>query len=142
VSSLVRADTIAHAFIHFVLPNPVVEGLGHAADLGGNGLNVAKRDGYSPRCSSTMRTARSRTSREKRFDILLMAPSSQSVQPPQNPGRFTLFCIQMQVLAQQPKATALDASSNSSDREKVEEAKTSTTGRMWASRWDFQVLQC
>ncbi|WP_233253948.1 hypothetical protein, partial [Limnohabitans sp. MMS-10A-192] len=41
-----------------------------------------------PRCSSTIRTARSRTSGEKRFDFLLMAPSSQSVEPPQNPGRF------------------------------------------------------
>jgi hypothetical protein len=36
-----------------------------------------------------MRTARSRTSGEKRFDFLLMAPSSQSVEPTQNPGRFT-----------------------------------------------------
>jgi hypothetical protein len=35
-----------------------------------------------------MRTARSRTSGEKRFDFLLMAPSSQSVEPPQNSGRF------------------------------------------------------
>ena len=46
--------------------------------------------GYSPRCSRTIRTARSRTSGEKRFDFLLMAPSSQSVEPPQNPGRFSL----------------------------------------------------
>jgi hypothetical protein len=36
-----------------------------------------------------MRTARSRTSGEKRFDFLLMAPSSQSVEPPQYPGRST-----------------------------------------------------
>ena len=35
-----------------------------------------------------MRTARSRTSGEKRFDFLLMAPSSQSLEPPQFPGRF------------------------------------------------------
>jgi hypothetical protein len=35
-----------------------------------------------------MRTARSPTSGEKRFDFLLMVPSSQSVEPPQNPGRF------------------------------------------------------
>ena len=34
--SLVRADAIAHAFIHFVLSNPVVECLRHAADLGCN----------------------------------------------------------------------------------------------------------
>jgi hypothetical protein len=38
-----------------------------------------------------MRTARSRISGEKRFDFLLMAPSSQSVEPPQNPGRF--ICV-------------------------------------------------
>jgi hypothetical protein len=30
------------------------------------------------------------TSCEKRFDFLLMAPSSKSVEPPQNPGRFTM----------------------------------------------------
>jgi hypothetical protein len=40
-----------------------------------------------------MRTARSRTSGEKRFDFLLMAPSSQSVEPPQNPGRFILHPV-------------------------------------------------
>ena len=38
-----------------------------------------------------MRTARSRTSGEKRLDFLLfMAPSSQSKEPPQFPGRFNL----------------------------------------------------
>jgi hypothetical protein len=36
-----------------------------------------------------MRTARSRISGEKRFDFLFMAPSSQSLEPPQNPGRFS-----------------------------------------------------
>jgi hypothetical protein len=36
-----------------------------------------------------MRTARSRISGEKRFDFLFMAPSSQSLEPPQIPGRFT-----------------------------------------------------
>jgi hypothetical protein len=35
-----------------------------------------------------MRTARSRISGEKRFDFLFMAPSSPSLEPPQNPGRF------------------------------------------------------
>jgi site-specific recombinase XerD len=35
-----------------------------------------------------MRTARSRTSGEKRFDLLI-APSSQRLEPPQNTGRFT-----------------------------------------------------
>ena len=47
---------------------------------------VGHRDGYSPRCSSTKRTASTRTSGEQRFDFLLMAPSSQSVEPLQNRG--------------------------------------------------------
>lgn len=34
--SLVRDGTIERAFIDFVLPKPIVEGLGQAADLGGN----------------------------------------------------------------------------------------------------------
>ncbi|WP_343623490.1 hypothetical protein, partial [Roseateles puraquae] len=42
----------------------------------------------SPRCSCTILTARSRTSGENLFD-LLMAQSSQSVEPPRNPGRFS-----------------------------------------------------
>ena len=36
-----------------------------------------------------MRTARSRTSGEKRLDLLI-APSSQRLEPPQNSGRFIL----------------------------------------------------
>ncbi|MEK8048396.1 hypothetical protein, partial [Ideonella margarita] len=40
------------------------------------------------RCSCTKRTARSRTSGENLFD-LFMAPSSQELEPPENPGRFT-----------------------------------------------------
>jgi hypothetical protein len=40
-----------------------------------------------------MRTARSRTSGEKRFVFLLMAPSSQSVEPPQNPGLFRMVAV-------------------------------------------------
>ncbi|MEK8048534.1 hypothetical protein AACH00_19445, partial [Ideonella sp. LYT19W] len=39
------------------------------------------------RCSCTKRTARSRTSGENLFD-LFMAPSSQELEPPENPGRF------------------------------------------------------
>jgi hypothetical protein len=34
-----------------------------------------------------MRTARSRTSGENLFDLFI-APSSQELEPPQNPGRF------------------------------------------------------
>ncbi|HKK05365.1 MAG TPA: hypothetical protein VKA50_05885, partial [Gammaproteobacteria bacterium] len=47
-------------------------------------------DEYSPRCSWTNRTARSRTSGENLFD-LFMAPFSQMLEPPQNPGRFILY---------------------------------------------------
>src|SRR5690606_21700800 len=50
---------------------------------------AAHSEGYSPRCSCTMRTARSRTSGEN-FDDLFMALSSQELEPPQNPGRFML----------------------------------------------------
>ena len=49
---------------------------------------AAHSDGYSPRCSCTILTARSRTSGENLFD-LLMAQSSQSVEPPRKPGRFS-----------------------------------------------------
>jgi len=48
---------------------------------------AAHRDGYSPRCSCTRRTARTRTSGENLLD-LVMAPFSQMLEPPQNPGRF------------------------------------------------------
>ncbi len=48
---------------------------------------AAHNDGYSPWCSCTSRTARSRTSGQNFFD-LFMAPSSQELGPPQNAGRF------------------------------------------------------
>lgn len=48
---------------------------------------AAHCEGYSPRCSCTMRTARSRTSGENLFD-LVVARSSQSGGPPPNTGRF------------------------------------------------------
>ncbi|WP_218142397.1 hypothetical protein, partial [Nitrosomonas eutropha] len=43
----------------------------------------------SLRCSCTRRTARALTSGEYLFD-LFMAPSSQILKPPQNPGRFSI----------------------------------------------------
>src|SRR5574340_303698 len=51
---------------------------------------AAHSGGYSPRCSCTMRTARSRTSGEYLgvVFLLFMAPFSQGKEPPQNPGRF------------------------------------------------------
>ena len=50
---------------------------------------AAHCDPCSPRCSNTIRTARSLTSGEYRVCFLLMAPSSQRVEPPRKPGRFT-----------------------------------------------------
>jgi len=44
----------------------------------------------SSRCSKTIRTARSLTSAEYRFDVL-MTPSSQSMESPGIPGRFRLW---------------------------------------------------
>jgi hypothetical protein len=49
---------------------------------------AAHNDGWSPRLSRTIRTARSWTSGEN-FGVLLKAPSSQELEPPKNPGRFT-----------------------------------------------------
>jgi hypothetical protein len=48
---------------------------------------VAHNDEYSPRCSSTILTARSRTSGENLFGFFI-APFSQIKEPPQFPGRF------------------------------------------------------
>src|SRR6478736_5553951 len=51
---------------------------------------AAQREACSPSCSRTIRTARARTSGENLFVVLLvMAPSSQELEPPANPGRFT-----------------------------------------------------
>src|SRR3990167_10356104 len=57
--------------------------------LGAMDSMAAQRDGYCPRCSCTILTARSRTSGENLF-VFFMAQSSQSVEPPQKPGRFNL----------------------------------------------------
>src|SRR5438105_3086439 len=50
---------------------------------------AAHCESYSRWCSKTIFTARSRTSGENLFDVL-MAPSSQELEPPKFPGRFTL----------------------------------------------------
>ncbi|MCW3701432.1 integrase core domain-containing protein, partial [Burkholderia cenocepacia] len=51
------------------------------------------------RCSRTRRTARSRTSGENLVTFLFMAPFSQELEPPQNPGRFnyTRECLAIEV---------------------------------------------
>jgi hypothetical protein len=78
---------LAHAGIDLVSLDPFEQRLRHAADLRRDRFDAAHSDGYSPRCSCTRLTARSRTSGENLFD-LFMAPSSQEFEPPQNPGRF------------------------------------------------------
>src|SRR5690348_5819088 len=52
---------------------------------------AAHCDACSVRCSNTIRTARSRTSLENfgDFDSVVMAPVSQELEPPANPGRLT-----------------------------------------------------
>src|SRR5690606_40347718 len=50
---------------------------------------AAHCDPCSPWCSSTIRTARSRSSGEYRVGVFFMAPSSQRLEPPEKPGRFT-----------------------------------------------------
>ena len=57
--------------------------------LGAMDLMAAHRDGYSPLCTCTRRTARFRTSGENFFDFF-MAQSSQRFKPPQNTGRFSI----------------------------------------------------
>src|SRR5204862_990570 len=52
---------------------------------------AAHRDGCSRSRSNTSRTARSRTSGENLFVVLLViAPPSQELEPPTNPGRFNI----------------------------------------------------
>src|SRR5215211_5843627 len=49
-------------------------------------------EAWSPPWSSTIRTARCRTSGENRFEVFfVMAPPSQGSEPPANPARFTQY---------------------------------------------------
>src|SRR6185437_9033064 len=50
---------------------------------------ASHRVGYSWTCSWNSRTARSRTSVGYLFDVFPMAPFSQVMEPPGNPGRFS-----------------------------------------------------
>src|SRR5690606_35029455 len=50
-----------------------------------------QRDGYSPPCSSTIRTARVRTSAENLFVVLLIRLyPTWELEPPTDPARFTV----------------------------------------------------
>lgn len=73
------------------VPPYAVVAQGALPDLGP--MRAALRDGGSPACSTstTIRTARSRTSDERRFVVLLvMASSPQELRPPEKPGLFGL----------------------------------------------------
>src|SRR5271165_6537191 len=50
---------------------------------------AAHCDAYSSLDSATIRTARSMTSGENFDDLFMMAPFSQMMEPPSNPGRFS-----------------------------------------------------
>ena len=79
----------ALAGVDFGLVDPLVQRLGCAADLLGTDTIAAQQDVCS--CSRTRRTARTRTSGENLFALLLMmAPTSQELEHPANPGRFTI----------------------------------------------------
>jgi len=52
---------------------------------------AAHSEACSPRCSNTIRTARARTSGEYFVDLVAIAPSPRELEPPANPGRFTLL---------------------------------------------------
>ncbi len=72
-----RRDAGSGACVDLITLDPFVQRLGNAADLGCNRLMAAYSEGYSPRCSCTMRTSRSRTSGEN------LPQSSQRKEPPQ-----------------------------------------------------------
>jgi hypothetical protein len=61
---------------------------------------AAHRDGCSPSWSRTIRTARARTSGENLLLVyFVMAPPSQELEPPINPGRFTSALALIAVIA-------------------------------------------
>ena len=81
----------AAARVTLGLPHPVAQRLRRAADLRGDRLRsppTASRARAAAR--STIRTARSRTSGENRAVVVPMTPSSQGMEPPGNPGRFSI----------------------------------------------------
>ena len=72
------------------------------------GWGQSRKGGYSPRCSSTILTARSRTSGENLF-VFFMAQSSQSVEPPLNPGRFITSAFNSAALLRDLEIAGLQA---------------------------------
>ncbi len=68
-----RSSPVAHrlAAIDLVPTHPLMQHLGDASNLQGHGLDGCDSDGYSQRCSSTIRTAGSRASWENFFDLFV-----------------------------------------------------------------------
>jgi hypothetical protein len=75
--------------VGFVLPltGGLLEGV--EGQVAPQDVMAAHSESYSPACSATSRTALSRTSGEY-FLVLFMTPSSQAMESPAIPGRFTV----------------------------------------------------
>ena len=91
-----RRDARLVAGVDLIALDPFVEGLRHAADLGGNRFNDSPYRGV---LASVLllpkRTARSRTSGENLFDFV-MTQSSQREEPPQIRGDSLTSCMPTQ----------------------------------------------
>ena len=87
--ALVRGRPGAQALVALGLPHPVAQRLARAADLRPRSSGSPPHcEACSPWWSSTIRTARARTSGEYGGVRFVMAPSSQELEPPENPVRF------------------------------------------------------
>ena len=69
-------------------PDPAPQRLRSATQLSEQPTGSPPTAIHVRRCSATIRTARSCTSGEN-FECLFIAPSSQGMEPPANPGRFS-----------------------------------------------------
>ncbi|AAW74375.1 hypothetical protein XOO1121 [Xanthomonas oryzae pv. oryzae KACC 10331] len=85
-----RRHALALAGITLVLPDPAAQRVGRTAHLGRHRHNRRPLRRVPPWCSRTIFTDRSRTSGEHLL-ALLMAPSSQVMEPPGFPGRFRML---------------------------------------------------
>jgi hypothetical protein len=92
LGGVIRRHARTPAIVDLGLLYPFVERLCPSVDLGRNRHDCRPhRDGCSPSWSTTIRTARARTSGENLLLVcFVMAPPSQELEPPINPGRFSL----------------------------------------------------
>jgi hypothetical protein len=86
---LIRRRPRALAHVGFRLADPAPQRFRCAAEFAAMDWIAADCEACSPWRSKTIRTARSRTSGEYRFHVF-MTPSSQSLESPGIPGRFTV----------------------------------------------------